>query len=396
MNKKVMALAVAGAFVTPATVLAQASNVQIFGTMYVEYAYVKQGANSTIGSGDLVNIDLIQTPGSEVGIKGEEALGGGTSIWFQCISTADIRGNTATTWCGRNSALGLKGSFGNVYAGNWDMPTKRVGGIGRLGSDTGLWGTGLMLMNNSGSYFDNGNQTAFSRRQNSSLFYDTPVWSGFQAFVGVSTAASAIARTGNASGAKPRVYSIAASYTNGPLNLMAGYERHDNFNPGLAATTTVPAYAGTDTGWQIGGNYSFGPARVGLILAEQKYDTSLTAANSTDLKVSSYQIGGDWTISGPHAVRASYTKANNTKGSFNGALGPAGGGQRIGNAGAGSTGGSIVAIEYVYAASKRTTMTVGYAAVNNDINARYALGGFTQPAAGQSQNGFGMSFKNTF
>ena len=43
MNKKLMALAVAGAFAAPAAALAQASNVQIFGTVYVEYAYAKQG-----------------------------------------------------------------------------------------------------------------------------------------------------------------------------------------------------------------------------------------------------------------------------------------------------------------------------------------------------------------
>ncbi len=44
MNKKVMTLAVAGAFAAPAAAFAQASNVQIFGTVYLEYAYAKQGA----------------------------------------------------------------------------------------------------------------------------------------------------------------------------------------------------------------------------------------------------------------------------------------------------------------------------------------------------------------
>ena len=65
MNKKVMALAVAGAFAAPAAAFAQASNVQIFGTMYVEYAYAHQGAKAltAVGGpsgGDLVNIDVLQ------------------------------------------------------------------------------------------------------------------------------------------------------------------------------------------------------------------------------------------------------------------------------------------------------------------------------------------------
>ena len=96
MNKKVMTLAVAGAFAAPAAAFAQASNVQIFGTIYMEYAYAKQGNAGTTSAlpstGDQINVDIMQTPGSEIGIKGEEALGGGMSAWFQCTSTADIRG----------------------------------------------------------------------------------------------------------------------------------------------------------------------------------------------------------------------------------------------------------------------------------------------------------------
>ncbi len=131
MNKKVMTLAVAGAFAAPAAAFAQASNVQIFGTMYLEYAYAKQGAIAGPSGGDLVNVDIMQTPGSEIGIKGEEALGGGTSAWFQCVSTADIRGSSQNGFCSRNSAIGVKGNWGNAYAGNWDMPMKKSAGAAR-------------------------------------------------------------------------------------------------------------------------------------------------------------------------------------------------------------------------------------------------------------------------
>src|SRR3954468_4779909 len=189
MNKKVMTLAVAGAFAAPAAAFAQASNVQIFGTIYLEYAYAKQGPlgigaagangspNSPAGSvngGDLVNVDIMQTPGSEIGIKGEEALGGGMSAWFQCTSTADIRASGTAGFCTRNSAIGVKGSFGNVYAGNWDMPMKRTTGAARIVSDTGIWGVGRMLYGDS-STFANGSGgagtassgIAFSRREQS-------------------------------------------------------------------------------------------------------------------------------------------------------------------------------------------------------------------------------------
>ena len=423
MNKKIMALAVAGAFAAPAAALAQASNVQIFGTVYIEYAYAKQGSQNPPGSGDLVNIDFLQTPGSEIGFKGEEALGGGTSAWFQCTSTMDFRGAAPQGFCGRNSALGVKGNFGNLFAGNWDMPTKRTAGAVRILSDTGVWGTGFLLFNNSSTFNDNGGPAAFSRRQNNSIFYDTPVWGGFQGFVGVSTPSTAIARTSNYSGAKPRVWSVAANYTNGPLIVTAGYERHNNFATGAGAgagLTTNNQYASEDTGYQIGAAYQFGPVKVGLLYANQRIDTSQTQAVQSDLRVSAWNLGAEWRIVGPHGIRGGYTKANDTKGNYgpgtagasvagavcapiavpvngNGAaLAGAGSGQRIGNCGAGGTGANLWQIQYVYQASKRTEFTVGYARLDNDNNARYSLGGFTQPNAGQDQNAFAVSMKTTF
>ena len=118
MNKKLMTLAVAGAFAAPAAAFAQASNVQIFGTMYMEYAYGKQGVGSPApaagATNDQINVDILQSPGSEIGIKCEEALGGGMSAWFQCASTADIRGSSTAGFCSRNSAVGVKGGFGNI------------------------------------------------------------------------------------------------------------------------------------------------------------------------------------------------------------------------------------------------------------------------------------------
>src|SRR4051794_27992606 len=100
MQKKALALAVAGALGVPAVAMAQTSTVQIFGTAYIEYAYVDQGVGGTPGPTpaapfrDRVRADILQSPGSEIGFKGEEKLGGGLSAWFQCSSTADIRGQS--------------------------------------------------------------------------------------------------------------------------------------------------------------------------------------------------------------------------------------------------------------------------------------------------------------
>jgi predicted porin len=401
MNKKLMTLAVAGAFAAPAAALAQASNVQIFGTMYMEYAYAKQASINPLGTGDQINVDLQQTPGSEIGVRGEEALGGGITAWFQCTSTADIRGGTAGStagFCSRNSAIGVKGNFGNVYMGNWDMPMKKTAGAARITSDTGIWGVGRMLFGDS-STFANGNGgvgssasgIAFSRRQNASIFYDTPTISGFQGFFGVSTTTQSVAQTTNISGAKPRMWGAAGTYTNGPLYLTLGYENHSNF--GAAGGS----YSSTDVGWQAGATYQFGPVKAGLLFTSRKYDMSANGA--TDMKVNAWNIAGEWAIQGPHALRGGYTRAQNTSGtSVAGMIGGSAGGGLVANGGAGQTGGNIWQVQYVYNASKRTEFTVGYVALQNDQFARYTLGGLNSStvAGGQNQSAFAVSVKNTF
>jgi predicted porin len=439
MNKKVMALAVAGAFAAPTAALAQASSVQIYGTMYMEYSAAHQGSKvpATFGGvlqGDLVNVDNLQSPGAEIGIKGEEALGGGYSAWFQCASTADIRGAGTGSgiqgFCGRNSAIGLKGAFGNVFAGNWDMPMKRTAGAVRITSDTGIWGGGPMLFGNSSTFNDAGTPMAWSRRQNNSIFYDSPVWNGLQVFGGISTPSTAIALTTNASGNKPRVWGLAANYTNGPLLITAGYESHQNFNPGAGASCAQTGSAlgggtcGTgsvatlnsnvatyDSGWQVGAAYQLGPVKAGVLYTKQTYDFGLQTgpggANGTfnqgmDGKVSAWNIAGEWNVMGPHALRGGYTKANSTSGSMQapGAALSSNGGviitNRVWNAGGGATGGNIWQVQYVFNASKRTEFTGGYVRLQNDANARYALGGMTAPAAGSNQDAFAISWKHLF
>ncbi len=406
MNKKVMTLAVAGAFAAPAMAFAQASNVQIFGTIYMEYAYAKQGplgAGAAVGNqpagnlngGDQVNVDIQQTPGSEIGIKGEEALGGGYSAWFQCTSTADIRGSGTAGWCTRNSAIGVKGSFGNAYLGNWDMPMKRTAGAARILSDTGIWGTGRMLYGDSSTYAGNATPTSFSRRQNNSVFYDSPNFSGFQGFVGISTATGSIAQTNASSGTKPRVWSVAGTYTNGPLYATLAYENHSNF--GAAGTS----YNGQDSGWHAGVAYQFGPVKIGGLYVSRKYDMS--ANGGTDTKVTAWNLAGEWAIQGPHALRGGYTKAKNTSGNAGAGAGGAftfgaAGGTLTANGGAGASGGNIWQVQYVYNASKRTEFTVGYVSLQNDANSRYTLGGLNAGTiqTGQNQNAIAVSMKNTF
>ena len=111
MQKKLMAVAVAGALGAPAVALAQASTVQVYGNLTYEYAIIDQGVGQP-------KTDYADNPGgSAIGFRGEEKLGGGMSAWFQCESSADVRAIDQTGWCTRNSAVGFKGGFGNLHFG---------------------------------------------------------------------------------------------------------------------------------------------------------------------------------------------------------------------------------------------------------------------------------------
>ena len=93
MNKKLMAIAVAGALAAPAAALAQSSTVQVYGTVLVNYQLVDYGTGGpTPNTNPRVNNDMFNSHDSGLGFKGEEQLGGSLAAWFQCESTIDVTG----------------------------------------------------------------------------------------------------------------------------------------------------------------------------------------------------------------------------------------------------------------------------------------------------------------
>jgi predicted porin len=429
MQKKLLAVAVAGALGAPAVALAQTSTVQIFGTLYVEYTVYADQGNNPAGL-EKTSADFIQTPGSEFGFKGEEKLGGGLSAWFQCASTADPRAISQDGWCSRNSALGLKGGFGNVFIGNWDTPFKRTISPNNVGgNDTGLFGTAFLLTGGStttawpnqlaGSAASAG-RGIFKRRQNSSVNYDSPSFGGFQVMFAGTAAQASTATLDGANNKEARILSIGGQYSAGPLYVSAGYEEHKDAN-GVSATPPVGGSPreGDDKGWHIGAAYTWGPVRFGGLYTEQKLEIGTVAAPG-EVKYKAWHLGVDWRIVGPHGLRAAYTRAKDSDQSGISAGGAnlvAGTGTAVSN-GIGTTAGNgvfrpialpgasddngakLYTIRYVYTLSKRTEFTAGYSRLNNDDVGTYNLGGLTGGPAnvqpGQTQDGWAFAVRHTF
>lgn len=389
MQKKMLAVAVAGALGAPAVGLAQ-STVQVYGTLILEYAYVDQGTAGTpaaqglgggAATGGLNNVDIMSTlPGANIGFKGEEKLGGGLSVWFQCENTADLTGVLQAGWCTRNSAVGFKGGFGNIFTGRWDTPMKRAMLPGMVGSNLfGVYGTDFLLAGGSTSMIGNTVRASFLRRQSNLISYDSPSFGGFQVLAAVSTGQAGGAGQGTASttaavNGKPRVWSLAGQYSAGPLYLSTGYERHSEF--GAAATAAPGLGDQDDKGWFVAASYTWGPVKFGGVYTQQKFQPSAT----TTAKVKAWTAGVDWKIAGPHGLRAAYTQVDDVEG--NSTVPVAGANMTrpaalIGGV-PGDTGATQWQIRYVYTFSKRTELSLGYVKLDNDAQGTYTLGGSNQ------------------
>ena len=246
MNKKLIALAVAGACTVPAAMAQTANPVTLYGRAYVtlESVEAKGGAGTP-------NRTRVEDQSSLFGIRGTEDLGGGLRAFFQLETVFRLDQNNST-FANRNSGVGLQGGFGSILLGRWDMPFK----VATIAIDP--YGD-LTLSGITGTLSDGGN---FDRRDQNVVQYWSPTWGGF-AFRLAGTANENKSTTAN-----PRDYGANVTFTRGPVYVFGAWEKHKDQNGGSGAGVGNPSgniTAGNDEeGWAIGGSVSFGPVKLGL------------------------------------------------------------------------------------------------------------------------------------
>ena len=168
MNKKLIALAVAGACVAP-TVMAQTANpVTLYGRIYVTAESVEADGGTAAQNANTGNRVRVSDNASYLGVRGTEDLGGGLKAFFQ-LETAFSPDAASGSFANRNSGVGLQGGWGSVLIGRWDTPMK----VTQTAVDP--WGD-LTLGDITGAALDQGN---FSRRETNSIQYWSPNWGGF-------------------------------------------------------------------------------------------------------------------------------------------------------------------------------------------------------------------------
>ena len=319
---------------------AQSTSVQVYGRMN---AAIEDFHDSSDAKGQNSTVYRVSNNRSVLGFKGDEDLGGGLQAIFQiegAVSLDTGGGGIAT----RDTRVGLKGSRGTLFAGNWTTPyNSATSSLDPFYPTTA--GYMSIMGNGSASTADNISDTSsFDRRQQNSLHYWTPEWRGFSAQVAHGFNEGVVA-----AGAKPSLTSAALIYESGPYYVTLAQELHHEYlGPGLK-----------DVGTKIAVAYKFGDSRISAIAEKLRYET-LSGA----LERKSYYLSATHQI-GRHVLRFGLALAGDVTGAST---------QKIGFMKRGKdTGAMHATLGYDYNFSRRTSIFVYYTYLRNEKNGIYDL-----------------------
>jgi len=369
----------------------------------------------------------VQAPASNFGVRGRESIGSGLTAWFQIEQNAPLEreATQAVTLASRNSAAGFQGNFGNIFVGQWTTPWAdldslwAIGQVSVFGPVTSIIGrretTGTAAnpanlinkacttnlippggvavpaagTNECDSVVGTGGVGhPFWRRASDMIRYTSPTFAGVtldlmyqvpeHKTIGVNTtAAGAPAGAGTAFvDAQPYMYSTSVKWTGmgGRARIGAAYDRHHDFT----------SIGDSDTGYAVKGGFNFGVVDVGAAYEKNKYKCKFfpfnaqTGSGAAGLPAGAANLAnlpalcngeGDitakqWSVAasvpvGLGAIKAFYAKADDMTGAI----------------GVGQTGAKEYGAGYEHRFSKRTSLGVEYAKIDNNRNAQFTWTG---------------------
>jgi len=356
MNKKLVAVAVAGVLAAPLAAQAQTANVTLYGRLNLTLEYID-------ANGDNPSVQRLSSNSSRLGVRGTESLGGGLNAIFQIESSisGDAGGGTLAA---RDTFVGLQGSWGTVRFGNFLAPYDDMHPIfgnvptytTSILSTASIWAQGTSAKAAGG----------FDARLGNSLRYDTPNIAGF-------VGSAQISLDSENGVTDPFVLSLGGVYNNGPFTFGIAFEGNKD----------VRANGLDDKAFTVTGAWNFGIVRIAGVYEKLDYDTP-----TGSLKRNFYGVSATAPI-GPGTVYAFYGHADDGKG----------GGSRVAGLASGSnTGADQFSISYTHTLSKRTQVYAGYHLLDNDSNAayNYNINPYSPAANGMKLNGFVVGMIHLF
>lgn len=340
MKKSLLALALLGAYAAGA--YAQ-SSVTIYGIIDESVA---KGNGGTAGSGGVAALGTSKAwqvrdggPGSRLGFRGNEDLGGGLSAQFLIehrfspdtgsTNTGTQAAAASTFWFGGSYVQLTSSMVGSVYFGRWYSPAFWVslktdpfgyGGIAQVGA--------LTFAN-----YTNPSAVGLGARTTNTVGYKTPNWGGFTANVAVGLGEN---------GTAGRDTGVNVEFTSGPIYAGLAYDKISGGTPTFSATSgavdgnslivagfaynfgfmrPMVSYATSETRTNSlvdSDALSFGltaPAGPGLIKAHytmRNTDAAPLAGVAADVKLKKLGIGYDYFLSKRTKVYADYTQIKET------------------------------------------------------------------------------------
>ena len=390
MNKKLIAVAVAGVLAAPAVALAQ-SSVRITGNIKQSFQNI-EFPNAAVGRINKSQWRLTDDA-SRWTIRVNEDLGRGLSAVaiFEQRFAPNTNDNTLS---GGETYVGLKSrtlgslTFGRheFHYGNGQEKISSLGGLLQAGH------TGM---------FDYINTTGVgTSRELGSVRYIAPEWKGISMVLGWGsgnpatgnsadmtcfTAACTTAPPQGIQRRKGSYWNINPEYNNGPIKF--GYSYYIN-HPDLAADGVAGTYNGNvvDTRSDVlYGAYQMGGWRFGLGWNHSKMYNATTRALTQDRTTVTPSVNY---VTGPHAFAVGYTKASKSKNAAG----------DIAN-----TGADLKSVSYIYSFSKRTTAALTWAYLTNKAASTYQLytitsysGKDTAPFAGENQRTYALTVNHKF
>lgn len=364
MNKKLVAVAIAGLLAAPLA-QAQTANVTLYGRANLSMVFV----NGTKPDGTNPNVYRVDSNSSRFGIRGTESLGGGLNAIFQIENGSIDMAGTGGALAGRDTYVGVSGSFGRVYMGHYSAPYDDITGIGGNNTlNTGILGQGNLWAQGTQSDVNGG----FDNRLKNSIRWDSPNWAGFVTSMQFATAEDSPSANSNQG-------SFSGKYNNGPFAAVIAYQYNNNIRG-------VKFQELDDSAFSIAAQWQFSRFNIAGKYEWLDYDYT----QSTSLKRQYWEISSTILVGANGSVYISYGDAADGKGS-------APNGARIGQIVKGTgTGANTWVLSYAHALSKRTSVFTGYAKVNNDNNAAYT-GNFRNPVQnGANPGGFSMGMWHNF
>jgi predicted porin len=255
--------------------------------------------------------------GTRIGFRGTEDLGGGLKANFLIEAGLNIDNGTNAQGglpYGRQSYVGLSGGFGDLRLGRQYSAYDEL-----RGATSALGHTSFDATIIAGSWAEVGSD--YAARINNMIRYSTPSFGGFSAAVGYG-----LGENKNVPGGKAgNVFSLHGLYANGPLTVGVGYQNEK-------ANTVAPAPAGSLSHTLIGGAYNFGAIKINA-----GFNTSKVKNGAKDTE---FQVGGTVPV-GPVSLGLQFSNA------------------KAKQAGVTLEKGNTIALQGIYALSKRTDTYVG-------------------------------------